>query len=55
VDFFLRYHALKLEVAEARLAIRSAELKQLQAQMNPHFLFNSLTLVQSKIPEDSPA
>jgi len=55
VDFFLRYHALKLEAAEGRLAIRSAELKQLQAQMNPHFLFNSLTLVQSKIPEDSPA
>lgn len=55
LDFILRYHALTLEAAESRFAIRSAELKQLQEHINPHFLFNALTLVQSKIPDDSPA
>lgn len=54
VSFILNYHSLKLEAAEAKLATRSSELKQLQSQLNPHFLFNALTLVQNKIDPASP-
>ena len=50
----LVHQALKLEAADARLATRSSELKQLQSQLNPHFLFNALTLVQNKIDPASP-
>ena len=53
--FILSHQALKLEAADARLATRSSELKQLQSQLNPHFLFNALTLVQNKIDAASPA
>ena len=49
LSFILSHQALKLEAADARLATRSSELKQLQSQLNPHFLFNALTLVQNKI------
>lgn len=54
ISFILNYHSLKLEAAEAKLATRSSELKQLQSQLNPHFLFNALTLVQNKIDPASP-
>lgn len=52
--FILNYHTLKLKAAEAKLATRSSELKHLQSQLNPHFLFNALTLVQHKIDAGSP-
>lgn len=54
LNFILSHQALKLEAAHARLATRSSELKQLQSQLNPHFLFNALTLVQNKIDPASP-
>lgn len=54
VSFTLNYHSLKLEAAEAKLATRSSELQHLQSQLNPHFLFNALTLVQNKIDPASP-
>ena len=54
LSFMLSHQALKLEAADARLATRASELKQLQSQLNPHFLFNALTLVQNKIDPASP-
>lgn len=54
LSFMLSHQALKLEAADARLATRSSELRQLQSQLNPHFLFNALTLVQNKIDLASP-
>ena len=54
ISFILNYHSLKLEAAEAKLATRSSELQHLQSQLNPHFLFNALTLVQHKIDAASP-
>ncbi|MFZ9941711.1 MAG: sensor histidine kinase [Luteolibacter sp.] len=54
ITFFVNYKALKLKAAEASLAIRSSELQQLQSQLNPHFLFNALTLLQNRIGPESP-
>jgi sensor histidine kinase YesM len=54
LSFILNYHTLKLESAEARLATRSSELQQLQSQLNPHFLFNTLALLQNRIGPASP-
>lgn len=38
-------HALELRATRAELAAREHELRHLQAQMNPHFVFNSLNAV----------
>ena len=54
LSFILNYHALKLEAAEAKLATRSSELQHLQSQLNPHFLFNTLALLQNRIGPASP-
>lgn len=39
----------RLEVA---VALQAAHLRSLQAQLNPHFLFNALNTVRALIPED---
>jgi len=36
---------LRLRIAEAQASARSAEMRQLQEQLNPHFLFNALNAV----------
>lgn len=36
------------EVYQTKVTQKSAELKALQAQINPHFLYNSLSLINSK-------
>lgn len=36
------------EVYQTKITQKSAELKALQAQINPHFLYNSLSLINSK-------
>jgi hypothetical protein len=38
-------HTMELRVTRAELAARESELRHLQAQMNPHFLFNALNTV----------
>ncbi|MES2925140.1 MAG: histidine kinase [Verrucomicrobiota bacterium] len=38
-------HVLELRATRAELAARENELRHLQAQMNPHFVFNSLSAV----------
>ncbi len=46
-----RLHKLELdEKISARLAAEKAQLDMLRYQLNPHFLFNSLTSIRSEIP-----
>jgi LytS/YehU family sensor histidine kinase len=45
LELILDYHAARLDASEAREVARAAELKQLQTQLNPHFLFNALNTV----------
>jgi hypothetical protein len=46
-----RLHKLELdEKITARLAAEKAQLDVLRYQLNPHFLFNSLTSIRSQIP-----
>lgn len=55
---YLGYHMHKrgMEAEEAewrlRLAMQENELSTLRAQLNPHFLFNSLNSLRALIPED---
>jgi len=41
----LHHRSARLQLAVAREVARAAELKQLQMQLNPHFLFNALNAV----------
>lgn len=47
IDLLQTSHAIKLEATQAKLAARAGELKQLQDQLNPHFLFNALNIVKA--------
>lgn len=48
VAYQARRHALRYQ-----LALREAELRALEAQINPHFLFNCLNTIRGMIVEDA--
>lgn len=49
LELVLEHRSARLELSEAREVARVAELKQLQMQLNPHFLFNALNAVMGSL------
>ncbi|HEX7688604.1 MAG TPA: histidine kinase, partial [Burkholderiaceae bacterium] len=53
-SLFLLYYTVRLREALARRSAADAQLRLLQGQMEPHFLFNTLANVVSLIDADAP-
>lgn len=51
-DYLLRYHAHLEETAQLRAQLGEARLDALRAQLNPHFLFNTLNAVSALVERD---
>lgn len=47
-----RKNRVRMEQEQLKTKVISSELKALRSQMNPHFIFNSLSSIQSKILND---
>ncbi len=47
IQWMQEIHALRLKAEAAMVLARESELKQLQAQLNPHFLFNALNTLMA--------
>lgn len=51
-DYFLRYRARLEETARLQALLTQARLDALRAQLNPHFLFNTLNAVSALVERD---
>jgi two-component system LytT family sensor kinase len=51
-DYFLRYHTHLEETARLQQQLAQAKLDALRAQLNPHFLFNTLNAVSALAERD---
>jgi len=51
-QLFDRYNRLEVERLSLLATVKEAELRALKAQVNPHFIFNSLNSVRALIDED---
>lgn len=49
VDYYEKYRARTLEMAELRTSLNEARLHALELQLQPHFLFNTLNSVSSLV------
>ena len=51
-DYFLRYRARQAETAILQAQLAEARLDVLRAQLNPHFLFNTLNAISALVERD---
>src|SRR3954463_8030748 len=51
-DYFLRFQARQVETEHLRGQLAEARLSVLRAQLNPHFLFNTLNAISSLVESD---
>ena len=54
-DYYRLYRDRELRAARLEGALAQAQLRALQAQLQPHFLFNTLNTIATLIPEDPAA
>jgi len=54
-DYYRLYRDREVRAARLEGALAQAQLRALQAQLQPHFLFNTLNAIASLIPEDPAA
>jgi signal transduction histidine kinase len=51
-DYHRRYHEHELQSAQLQGRLAEAQLQNLRGQLNPHFLFNTLNMISSRMYED---
>lgn len=51
-DYFIRYRARQAEANALRAQLVESKLETLRAQLNPHFLFNTLNAVSALVAKD---
>lgn len=52
VHWYREYRQAQMREMETQLSLQKAELRALQAQVNPHFLFNSLNTIRGTVREN---
>ena len=52
IDYFRKYRDRELRTAQLEASLQQAKLSALQAQLNPHFLFNALNAVSALMYRD---
>jgi hypothetical protein len=50
--YYRQYQVTQIERLKLAASVKDAELRALKAQLNPHFLFNSLNTLRALIPRD---
>ena len=50
--YYRQYQTTQLDRLRLDAAVKDAELRALKAQLNPHFLFNSLNILRALIPQN---
>ena len=52
IDYYRKYRETELQSEQLQRRLAEAQLQNLRGQLNPHFLFNTLNLISSRMYED---